>query len=295
MRTLIRSTLGAAIAAIAVLATAVPAQALTWGKPPPPNCGTTIYKASGAAWTCTFIDDFAGTTLNTAKWMPINSSANGSSAGGACFVASPNNISVANGLLNLTTRKEAAPFFCKTPSGGFTTQYTGSQIATYTHFYQTYGRFAVRAKFPATTLAGLQSSLWMWPENVVTTLHGEIDIAEWYSGAADRAVPYLHYAYDPLTSVLETNINIPTNNFCTMTDTSSFHEYAVTWSPTQFKVDYDGVNCLTDNFLTLGLSPFNQAFFMALSQGLGVGQNAYVDGSTPLPATTQVDWVKAWK
>ena len=297
MRKLTRRTaLVAATSALALLgslASTVSAQAYT--KPAAPNCGTTIYKASGAAWTCTFDDEFNGTSLDANKWMPINSSANGSSGGQACFVSSPNNLSVANGVLSMTTRKEAAPFVCKTPSGGFTTQYTGAQIATYTKFFQTYGRFEVRAKFPATTLAGLQSSLWMWPENVISPLKGEVDIAEWYSGASDRAVPYLHYNYDPTTSSLATNTNVVTNNFCTLTDTSQFHTYAVTWTASQFKVDFDGTNCLTDNYISLGTSPFNQGFFLALSVGLGIGKNAYVDGVTPLPAVTQVDWVKAWK
>jgi beta-glucanase (GH16 family) len=295
MRNLIRRTaLVSAVAALALLVPSVSANA-AYVKPPAPSCGATIYKASGAAWTCTFDDEFSGTTVTANKWIAINSSANGATGGQACFVSSPNNVSVANGVLSMTTRKEAAPFFCKTPSGGFTTQYTGAQIATYTKFFQTYGRFEVRAKFPATTLAGLQSSLWMWPENVLSPLKGEVDIAEWYSGASDRAVPYLHYNYDPTTSSLATNTNVVTNNFCTLTDTSQFHTYAVTWTASQFKVDFDGNNCLTDNYISLGTSPFNQGFFLALSVGLGIGKNAYVDGATPLPAVTQVDWVKAWK
>jgi beta-glucanase (GH16 family) len=221
---------------------------------------------------------------------------NGATAGGACFVNSPNNISEGNGVLTLTTRKEAAPFTCKTPSGSFTTQYSASQIATYGHFYQTYGRFEVRAKFPASTLAGLQSSLWMWPENnTLTGLTGEIDIAEWYSAQADRAIPYLHYTYDNTTISLTNNINVVTNNYCTIADASQFHTYTVTWTASQFKIDFDGTNCLTDNYIPLGTSPFNQPFFVALSQGLGIGKNAYVAGTTQLPAVTQVDYVHAWK
>jgi hypothetical protein len=34
---------------------------------------------------------------------------------------------------------------------------------------------------------------------------------------------------------------------------------------------------------------------MALTQALGIGGNAFVDGKTPLPATTEVDYVRIWK
>jgi hypothetical protein len=32
-----------------------------------------------------------------------------------------------------------------------------------------------------------------------------------------------------------------------------------------------------------------------LTQALGSGSNAFMAGSTPLPATTEIDWVRAWK
>jgi beta-glucanase (GH16 family) len=298
MRKLIRRTaLVAVTSALALLVPAVSASA--YYRPPAPApapyCGPTIYKSSGTPWVCTFDDEFSGTALDSTKWIPINSAANGATGGQACFVSSPNNISVANGVLSMTTRKEAAPFTCATPSGGFTTQYTGAQIASYTKFFQTYGRFEMRAKFPATTLAGLQSSLWMWPEDVMSSNKGEIDIAEWYSFYADRAVPTLHYAYDPSTVNYTTNVNAITNYQCIVGDASQFHTYAVTWTATQFKIDYDGVNCLTDNFITVGPSPFDQAYFLAISVGLGIGLNAFVDGTTQLPAVTQIDYVRAWK
>jgi beta-glucanase (GH16 family) len=297
MRKLLRAAVTAAVTATALLAGAVPAHA--WTKPvpkPAPYCGATIVKTNGTAWTCTFDDDFNGSVLDSTKWTAITTAMNGQTAAGGCFVNSPNNISVANGVLSLTTRKEATPFTCKTPTSSFQTQYSSSQIATYGKFFQTYGRFEVRAKFPATTIAGLQSSLWMWPENnILTGLTGEIDIAEWYSAQADHAIPYLHYLYDTTTANLLTDVNLVSNNNCVIADTTQFHSYTVTWVSNYFQIQYDGVTCLTDYAVPLGTSPFNQPFFLALGQGLGIGKNAYVNGTTPLPATTQVDYVRAWK
>ena len=42
-----------------------------------------------------------------------------------------------------------------------------------------------------------------------------------------------------------------------------------------------------------GPAPFNQPFFIALTQALGVNGDA-VTSSTPFPDTTQVNWVRAW-
>jgi beta-glucanase (GH16 family) len=260
-----------------------------------PACAD-LPKTGGEKWTCTFDEEFNGTALDKSKWMPITTAANGRADGPACWVDSPNNISESGGTLNLTVRKEAQPFTCKSPRGDFTAQYTTGQVATYTKFSQTYGRFAIRASFPASTMAGLQSSLWLWPENnIAAGATGEIDIAEEYSIGADRAVPYLHYAYDPATVNAATGTNVVTNNYCMVKNVHAFHDYVLEWTPTTMKIMFDGQTCLVDNFQALGISPFNQPFFITLTQALGVGANSYVPGKTPLPATTRVDWVRAWK
>jgi beta-glucanase (GH16 family) len=257
---------------------------------------TSLTKSGGGTWTCTFDEEFNGTALDSSKWVPVTTADNGYAAGPSCFVNSTDNIAVGDGVLNLTTRKTAAPFVCNSPKGAFTTSYTAAQVATWGRFSQTYGRFAVRAKFPATKIAGLQSSLWMWPQNsLMTGLSGEIDIAEEYSVYSDRVIPYLHYTYNPLTRNAATNTNLVTNNFCLMSNVNAFHEYAVEWTASTIKVIYDGKTCLIDNLLPLGASPFNQPFFLALSACLGIGTNAFDPAKTPLPATTQIDWVRAWK
>jgi hypothetical protein len=81
-------------------------------------------------------------------------------------------------------------------------------------------------------------------------------------------------------------------------DTSAFNTYTVIWQPGNITLQVDGKNCIVDNYSAVGLTgaaPFDQPFFMALTQGLGVGNNAYIDGVTPLPATTQVDYVRVWE
>jgi hypothetical protein len=77
-----------------------------------------------------------------------------------------------------------------------------------------------------------------------------------------------------------------------------YNDYAVVWSPGKFTITVNGQNCLTDNYVPDNVAspaPFNQPFFIALTQALGVGSNAYNPYTTPLPATTSIDYVRVWK
>jgi hypothetical protein len=56
--------------------------------------------------------------------------------------------------------------------------------------------------------------------------------------------------------------------------------------------------CLTDNYRPSNVAspaPFNQPFFISLTQALGAGANALEPSATPLPATTSIDYVRVWK
>jgi beta-glucanase (GH16 family) len=262
--------------------------------------GTTLYKADGTTWVCTLDDEFNGSQLNTSLWTPQLTSQSALTGGAACFVNSPRNISVGHGMLALTVRQESQPFTCSSPGGNFTTSYTAGMVSTWNNFSQTYGRFDVRAKFPAATVAGLQSALWLWPQRKTYgswPTNGEIDIAEFFSQYPDRAIPTLHYTYDSATVDPSTDTNIATNNYC-MLDPSQFHTYSLEWSPNHISISYDGHVCLTDNYVAAapltGAAPFDQPFIVALSSALGIGTNA-VTASTPLPATTYVDYVRVWQ
>ena len=116
--------------------------------------------------------------------------------GGAteCRVSSNKNIAVSGGVLRLTVRKESKPVSCAHPGGSYTTRYTGGNVTSQGKFAQAYGRFEVRAAFPAATVKGLHSAIWLWPRYFAYAEHsGEIDIAEWYSALPRRVYPSVHY------------------------------------------------------------------------------------------------------
>lgn len=273
----------AALLALGVAVTQAPAGTAATA----PYCGPVIRKADGTAWRCAFVDNFDGTRLNTAKWKVVTS--NDAAYGGRtdCFVNSPKNISVSWGALRLTTRKAAAPFACGQGSNRYTAGGTSGMVSTMGHFFTTYGRFEMRAKWPYTTQRGLQAAFWLWPEGasgMAWPISGELDIAEWYSQYPDRAIPYLHTA----TSWL--NPSRATNNYCILGNPAAWHNYTLEWTPQRILIKYDGKTCLD----AAGGAPYNKPFNVSVTQAFGMGSNAPTT-ATPFPSTLLVSYVKVWK
>lgn len=300
------------VAALAVAAFLIPAGGAAAGTrtlaAPTPSCGPVAYKADGTQWQCTFADDFDGSTLDRTKWVVQTTAASNFHSGAECFVDNPQNVAVGGGTLNLTVRR-VAPFYCAGSTGGYWTQYTSGTVNTFGKFAQTYGRFEVRAQLPPATVQGLQETLWLWPVNQFKygpwPASGEIDFGEFYSQYAGWNIPYVHYGVLQSTVSWLTNTNVftalpaPYNQpgmNCRI-DQRGFNTYTLTWSPGRLVIQVNGADCLVDNYSALGLAgaaPFDQPFFLALTQALGVGANAPTS-ATPLPATTRVDYVRVWK
>jgi beta-glucanase (GH16 family) len=258
----------------------------------PPSSTTTTSKSCqgttplglGGSWSCTLDDEFNGSSLNTSLWAPELTAQNLYVAGPDCYVNNPNTISVSGGYLNLSAVR--VPTF--TCVGNYTSQYETGMVTSRSLFTQTYGAFEVNAKLPASTAPGLQETFWLYPQSLTYgkwPASGEIDFAEFYSQYPNLDVPYIHYNYS------STDPNVTAYN-CSI-DPSQFNTYGVDWTPTSITVLYNGNVCLTDSWLN-GPAPFNQPFFIALTQALGLSGSNAVNASTPLPATTQIDWVRAW-
>jgi beta-glucanase (GH16 family) len=273
---------------------------------PAPTCANEVLgpDPAGGQWTCSFDDEFDSTTgdpssLNGSWWTPqltaTSGYTTGSNSAAACYVDSPNNISVSGGALHLTVRKEAAPLQC----GSLTTQYTSGMVSTASRFVQTYGRFEVRALLPQTLLPGLQETIWLYPQNLTYgpwPASGELDFAEFYSLYSVLAIPYVHYNHDSSLTDLLSNTNRTTAD-CAINPVQ-YNDYAVTWQPGSFTITINGHTCLTDNYQANGgvpaNAPFDQPFFIVFTQALGAGLNAYDPLLTPLPATMSIDYVRVW-
>jgi beta-glucanase (GH16 family) len=247
------------------------------------------------SWTCTFDDEFNGTTLDTSNWVPQVTASSGYTSGDtACFTNSPNNISVSGGNLHLTAVRTTAPFLCSDPAGSFETSETSGEVTTYKLFSQTYGAFEVNAELPTSTVDGLQETFWLYPQSIdgygLWPASGEIDFGEVFSQYPSLDIPYIHYeeaGHDP---------NV-TNDDCTINQ-GAFNTYGVDWTPGVITVYLNGAVCLSDHYDPAwplsSPAPFNQPFLISLTQALGMDTNAY-SSATQLPASTLINYVRAWK
>ncbi len=267
------------------------------GSPSPvPDCGGVLpAKPGGGRYTCTFTDDFNGTKLDTTKWTAVNTSDHGFTTGQRagspdCYLDRPENVSVSDGRLRLTSRVEWTPFVCRSQFGDFTTSDSAGNITSRAKFAQTYGRFEFRAKFPSNATPDFDSALWMYPQNPAYGKwphSGEIDVAEWFgSGFGTNPVfPSVHYAGEDRTKSTGRNCVVPGAG-------TGFHTYAVDWTPTMMSFYYDDKLCFqhawTPAAPLVRPQPFDRAFDLVMTQTGGYKRPV---GTT---VTMEVDWVRAW-
>lgn len=262
--------------------------------------------APSGSWTCTLDDEFNGTSLDTTKWSPMltygSDYRTGTPANQVCYVNNPDTISESGGTLNLSIVQTPQPFTCQGTINKFQTQYEGGMIISYQKWSQEYGYFEVRAAMPPTSIPGLQETLWLVPEQehlygYAPDANGEIDYGEFFSEYPNLDIPAIHYPgsrNDPNSSSDHCNVAGGT--------VGQFNTYALMWTPTTLTTYYNGTPCVTDVYAPyvespdVAPEPFTQPFFMAFTAALGLDQgNAFQPGETPLPATTQIDYVRVWQ
>jgi beta-glucanase (GH16 family) len=267
-----------------------PARGVLGVTAPADACGVRPLKPDGTRWRCTFDDEFDGATLDRTRWVPQTIFATGGPTGGACYLDNPATIGVADGALDLTVRKLSRPVTCATGRGSLTTRYVGGMVSTYHLFSQQYGRFEARVKTQATSVPGLHEAFWMWPDDRYSPISwpgsGEIDVSETYSLYAALSVPFLHYSAD--TGGPQPGVN--TAHDCTA-PRGVWNTYTLVWGPRRLEILVNGSPCLVN---TSGDPAFQKRYILALTAGLGSGRNGLIP-QTPLPATTSVDYVRAWR
>ncbi len=202
---------------------------------------------------------------------------------------------MSGGVLQLSTVREDEPVTCDLPGGPITTDYTSAGVSTVNKFSQAYGRYEIRAAMPQTDGPGLQSALWLLPDDPQYGTwpgSGEIDIVEFYSQFPDRLVPALHY-----NSLLPWGTR--TNNDCLVYQPTDFHTYVLEWTTQKLTISIDGTTCLDHTISPMaplvGSAPFDAPFYLNLTQLLGTGDNAFPAGQGIDKATLQVDYVRVWQ
>lgn len=258
-------------------------------------CGSNrLPRAGGGYWTCTFDDEFSGSTLSSTRWTALDTASDGFSGGQECDRSQ--NVSVAGGLLVLT----ATHLPSAVPCGKLTTAYASGMISSKGKFAQAYGRFQMSAKFPRGV--GFQPAFWLLPENSHGTgryEYGEIDIAEHWGNFPQYVDPHLHYVLTPDSRAGGMTCRISTN-------ATAFHTYTLEWTPTQMRFIYDDSTCWTTTWLPqAGYAfagaqppvPFDQPFYLIVQLAVGGAKTPGNEplATTPFPAQMDVDYVRVWR
>ena len=253
------------------------------------ECGDrSTVEVGGVAQTCTFDDEFDGTSLDPVKWGVIRTAQIGFHSGFECFVDNDRHVGVGRGRLTLSLSASEPGTGCRRLG----LPYESGMVTSRNRFAQAYGRFTIRAKLPAAP--GMQPALWLYPQRLTYGRwpdSGEIDIAEVF-GSAAQTWPHLHYRGAAGTEVH------PGQACAVRPSRGGFHTYSVDWTPTSFTFRYDSTLCERIDGWTPAAplaapAPFNRPFFVALEFATGIGRNSPAR-TMALPQTMQVDYVRVW-
>jgi beta-glucanase (GH16 family) len=255
-------------------------------------------QAAGPEWTMTWHDEFDGATVDPTKWS-FETGTN--EPGGPAYwgnnekeyyTSRPENVAVTNSILHIKALKEAY--------GGM--QYTSARMKTKGLFSQTYGRFEWRAALPLGQ--GLWPAMWMMPQNNTYggwAASGEIDVVEAKGQINNMVQGTIFYggAWPNQQSSTKT-YGLPAGQTI-----STFHDYALEWSPTSIKWFVDDYCYSTKTSWYSGSSstnlnapypaPFDQPLYIIMNLAVGGNYSGDPNTSTPFPAEMQVDYVRAYE
>lgn len=221
-------------------------------------------------------DEFEGDALDTSLWN--YETGNGTDGWGNNEVQyyTERNVSVENGNLIITAKKES--------ESGF--DYTSGRITTQDNYEFTYGRVEVRAKMPEG--GGTWPAIWMlgadfnevgWPQT------GEIDIMEWVGNNPDETSSALHFPGNSGGDAIVGKTDISNA-------TSEFHIYEVEWTQQEIIFLVDGeVFHRYDNDSSL---PFNKDFFLILNLAMGGSLGGDIDPAFT-ESSMEVDYVRVYQ
>ncbi|GAA3832739.1 hypothetical protein GCM10022380_58990 [Amycolatopsis tucumanensis] len=205
-------------------------------------------------WRLTAQDDFDGRRVNTANWEIYQGH-------------------------NPVSGENLSADQCVVRGGTLTLVGDGDDTAATCgiawHDDQTYGRWEVRARFPAPADPDFNPVLLLWPESDTNT-DGEIDFAEIYDPARQYVESWLHGPG-----------NIDAGHTRKDLDITQWHNYAVEWQPDHVTCYIDGLAWAT--YGTPGTIP-SEPMHLVIQQN----HNRHKP-TAPIRSTAEVDWVRVYE
>ena len=217
------------------------------------------------SWHSIFDDEFATTTLDTAKWStgwlgpgitaPVNSSEL------ECY--DPNQVAVANGELDLSLIR-------KTEScGGQSHPYASGMVNTNGKFSYTYGYLEARVWLSGSS--GISNWPAVWTDGQNWPADGELDVMEGLSGQA------CWHFHDPQGGP---------GNCSAATYAGGWHTFGADWEPGSVTYYYDGAKVAT---ISAGIT--SSPMYVILNLAADNGNS----GPLQAPAAMRVDYVRVWQ
>jgi len=207
----------------------------------------------------------------------------------------PDNAMIVNGVLEITARRETVGDF----------DYTSARITTQDRFAFQYGRIEARIKMPSGQ--GLWPAFWMLSQDsdylcggdpCVWAAIGEIDIVEAVNldgTGGNEIFGTIHYGGE-----FPANQSTETRYTPSVDITEDFHTYALEWDADEIRWYFDGqLYAMENSWFSLAddqpyPAPFNQPFHVLLNVAVGGNFPGSPNGTTPFPATMEVDWVRVY-
>jgi beta-glucanase (GH16 family) len=272
---------------------------------------TTFQVSDGDLLTLVWSDEFNGAQLDPEVWF--YESGDGTQYGipfpswgnNELQYYLPDNVQLANGALQVTARREAAEDF----------NFTSGRVMTRDRFAFKYGRIEASIKLPSGQ--GLWPAFWMLPQDDepdaapgkgtygVYAQSGEIDIVEAINldakptpdgrGGDNEIFSTIHFGGD---SSIDQNLSSETRYTPSFDVTGDFHTYAFEWDEFEMRWYADGTLYKVENSWSsaggANPAPFDQPFDVLFNLAVGGDFPGSPDGTTPSPATMEVDWVRVY-
>lgn len=217
-------------------------------------------------WQQVWSDEFGGTSLDSSKWNAID---NGKNSNGELQYYLPRNVSVSNGYLYLTGKRETYKGM----------KYTSGYINTSGKFSLQYGKIEARIKLPIGY--GFFPAFWLWQDNMKNP-YQEIDIME-HIGRYPTRVYFCHH----FTVKKKTTHDFKIYNIKKNTD---FHTYRLEWTEKELRGYVDG-----KLYYKSTKNIPKESMFIVLNFAIGGVWPYSPKSSTKLPNSLVVDWVRVSK
>ncbi|MCR5254451.1 MAG: family 16 glycosylhydrolase [Acetatifactor sp.] len=267
----LRNKVVAAVSAVAMCACAVLA---------PMGVGSFTSHAATSSSTLVWSDEFDGNSLDTNKWTA--EIGNGSGGWGnnelEYYTDRNSNVSVENGVLTITARKENY--------NGY--NYTSARLKTQDKFYFTYGHVEARIALPSGS--GIWPAFWCLGQNIGSQgwpKCGEIDIIEAIN-AENRVYGTCHW---------DSNGHAEYGNSSAYFDITQFHNYVMDWDDQYIRMYVDGVKY---HEIYIGgnagnTEEFHNGMFFLLNVAVGGNWPGFNIDNNMFPKTMKVDYIRVYQ